>query len=51
MGKREKYKEPITIEAIQAVLDYMEDTDYSISVVKAELGELVLRATGEYWED
>lgn len=45
------YKEPITIEAIRNILDYMEDTDYDIDVVKSELSELVLRATGEYWED
>jgi len=43
-------KQPITTEAIQAILDYIDEGAPDLEVIKAELGEIVLRSTGEYFE-
>jgi len=42
-------KQPITTEAIQAILDYIDEGDPDLEVIKAELGEIVLRSTGNYF--
>ena len=44
-------KQPITTEAIQAILDYINEGDPDLEVIKAELGEIVLRSTGEYFKE
>lgn len=40
--------EPITPEQLQAIIDYIDEGEPDIQVIKAELGELILRHTGEY---
>ena len=44
-------KQQITTESIQAVIDYIDEGDPDLGVVKAELGEILLRSTGEYFEE
>jgi hypothetical protein len=44
------HKEPITAEGLQFLIDYMDEGEPDIQVVKSELSELILRSTGEYWE-
>lgn len=45
-------REHITIEAVQSVIDYIDEFEgfVDLKVVRSELGELILRATGDYWE-
>ena len=43
------YKEPITPEALHGIIDYIDDGGHDIDVIKSELGELILRHTGEYF--
>ena len=40
--------EEITPERLQLIIDYIDEAYPDIEVVKAELGELILRATGMY---
>lgn len=42
-------KETISISGLQAIVNYIDEGDPDISVIKSELEELILRATGEYW--
>lgn len=41
--------EPITAEAVQSIIDYIEEGEPDLKVVTGELGELILRSTGEYF--
>ena len=41
--------EPITAEAIQSIIDYIEEGEPDLKVITGELGELILRSTGEYF--
>jgi hypothetical protein len=43
-------KQPITTEAIQAIIDYIDEGAPDMNVVRGELSELILRSRGEYWE-
>lgn len=43
-------REPITKEAVQSIIDYIDDGNPDLTVIKAELGELILRSTGEYFD-
>ncbi len=42
-------KEPITASKLQLLINYIDEGEPDIEVVKAELGELILRSTGEYF--
>lgn len=44
-------QEPISISGLQAIINYIDEGDPDIAIIKSELGELILRATGEYWSN
>jgi len=41
--------EPITKESIQSIIDYIDEGEPDLDVIKSELAELILRNTGEYF--
>lgn len=45
----ETYTEQPTIETLKNLIEYMDEGDCDIGVVRSELVEIVLRMTGEYW--
>lgn len=46
--KNKMINNQITNGSVQAIIDYIEEGEPDINVVKAELGELILRSTREY---
>ena len=45
----ERINEVITPESLQAIIDYIDDGDPDLNVVKSELRELILKHNGTYW--
>lgn len=43
------YREKITAEAIHAIIQYIDEGEPDFKVVRAELGEVLLRNSGEYF--
>lgn len=41
----------ITIASIQSIIDYIDEGEPDISVIKGELGEIILRSNGEYFKE
>ena len=45
---KEGYKELITIECVQSLIDYINEGSPELGVIKSELGDMILRAKGTY---
>jgi len=48
--KAETYREPITEESLQSIIDYINEGDPDLKVITGDLGEMILRSNGKYWE-
>jgi len=48
--KGEIHKEPITEEGLQSLIDYINEGEPDLKVITGDLGEMILRSNGKYWE-